>query len=107
MTLYVRQQKRHRCKEQTVGLCGRRQLWDDLREQHCNMYITICEIDHQSKFNAWNRALKAGALGQPEGWDGEGGWRRVQDGAHMYIHDWFMSIYGKNHYNIVKKLASN
>ena len=24
MTLYVRQQKRHRCKEQTFGLCGRR-----------------------------------------------------------------------------------
>ena len=24
MTPYVRQQKRHRCKEQTVGLCGRR-----------------------------------------------------------------------------------
>ena len=24
MTLYARQQKRHRCKEQTVGLCGRR-----------------------------------------------------------------------------------
>ena len=23
MTLYVRQQKRHRCKEQTLGLCGR------------------------------------------------------------------------------------
>ena len=34
MTLYVRQQKRHRCKEQTIGLCGRRQGWDDLREQH-------------------------------------------------------------------------
>ena len=32
MTLYVRQQKRHRCKEQTLGLCGRRQGWDDLRE---------------------------------------------------------------------------
>ena len=32
MTLYVRQQKRHRCKEQTYGLCGRRQGWDDLRE---------------------------------------------------------------------------
>ena len=25
MTLYERQQKRHRCKEQTFGLCGRRQ----------------------------------------------------------------------------------
>ena len=24
MTLYARQQKRHRCKEQTLGLCGRR-----------------------------------------------------------------------------------
>ena len=32
MTLYVRQQKRHRCKEQTFGLCGRRRGWDDLRE---------------------------------------------------------------------------
>ena len=32
MTLYARQQKRHRCKEQTFGFCGRRQGWDDLRE---------------------------------------------------------------------------
>ena len=30
MTLYVRQQKRHRCKEQTFGLSGRRRGWDDL-----------------------------------------------------------------------------
>ena len=26
MTLYARQQKRHRCKEQNFGLCGRRRL---------------------------------------------------------------------------------
>ena len=32
MTLYTRQQKRHRCKEQTFGLCGKRWGWDDLRE---------------------------------------------------------------------------
>ena len=32
MTLYVRQKKRHRCIEQSFGLCGRRQGWDDLRE---------------------------------------------------------------------------
>ena len=38
----------------------------------------------------------------PEGWDGEGGGRGVQDGEHMYTHGWFMSLYGKNHYNIVK-----
>ena len=28
-----------------------------------NMYITIYEIDDQSKLDAWNRALKASALG--------------------------------------------
>ena len=37
----------------------------------------------------------------PEGWDGKGG-GGVQDGEHMYTHGWFMSMYGKNHYNIVK-----
>ena len=31
----------------------------------------------------------------PEGWYGEGGGRRVQDGEHMYIHGAFMSMYGK------------
>jgi len=77
MTLYVRQQKRHRCKEQTVGLCGRRRGWDDLREKHWNMYIIICEIDHQSRFDAWGRVLRAGALG----WSLEMGWgRRVRRG---------------------------
>ena len=38
-----------------------------LREQLWNMYITICETDDQCKFDAWNRALRAGALGQPWG----------------------------------------
>ena len=38
----------------------------------------------------------------PEGWDGEGAGRRVQDREYMYTHGWFMSMYGKNHYNIVK-----
>ena len=32
ITLYVRQQKRRRCIEQSFGLCGRRQGWDDLKE---------------------------------------------------------------------------
>ena len=67
------------------------------------MYIIICEIDHQSRFDAWDRVLRAGALDDPEGWDGEGG-RGVQDGEHMYTHGWFMSMYGKNHHNIVISL---
>ena len=32
----------------------------------------------------------------PEGWDGEGGGRRVQDGEHMYTCGGFKSMYGKN-----------
>ena len=31
----------------------------------------------------------------PEGWDGEGGERGVQDREHMYTHGGFMSVYGK------------
>ena len=44
------------------------------------MYITICKIDDQCKFNAWNRGLKASILGQPGWmqwggkWEGISGW---------------------------------
>ena len=38
----------------------------------------------------------------PEEWYGEEGGRGVQDREHMYTHGGFMSMYGKNHYNIVK-----
>ena len=31
ITLYTRQQKRHRYTEQSFGLCGRGRGWDDLR----------------------------------------------------------------------------
>ena len=31
----------------------------------------------------------------PEGWDGEGDGRRVQDGEHMYTRGGFMVMYGK------------
>ena len=33
-TLYARQQKGHRCIEQSFGLCGRGRGWDDLGEWH-------------------------------------------------------------------------
>ena len=56
-----------------------------------NMYITICEIDDQSKFDAWIRAIKASALGQPWGmgwrgrWVGGSGW-----GTH--VHPWLIHV---------------
>ena len=63
ITLYARQQKRHRCIEQSFGLCGRGRGWDDLGEWHLNMYNTICETNRQSRFDASYRILGAGALG--------------------------------------------
>ena len=43
-----------------------------------------------------------------EEWNGEVGGKGVRGGGgHMYTRGWFMSMYGKNHHNIVKYLASN
>ena len=83
ITLYARQKKRHRCIEQTFQLHGRRRGWDDLREQHRNMYIIICETDHQPRLDAWDKCLGLVHWDDPEGWDGEWGGREVQHGEHM------------------------
>ena len=67
ITLCTRQQKRHWCIEQSYGLCGRGRGWEDLGEWHWNMYIIIYETNRQSRFDAWDRMLRAGALGWPRG----------------------------------------
>ena len=67
ITLHVRQQKRHRCIEQSFVLCGRGWGWDDLGEWHWNMYNITCEMNHQSS---------AGALGWPRGMVRGGRWER-------------------------------
>ena len=52
LTLYAKQKKRHRCTEQTFGLCGRRRGWVVLREQHRNMYIIKGETDDQPRLDS-------------------------------------------------------
>ena len=66
-------------------------------------------------YHVWNRSpvqvrcMRQGARGwcSPgmrdalEGWDGEGGGKEGKDGEHMYTHGWFMSMYSKNHHNII------
>ena len=42
----------------------------------------------------WASAL-APSRGDPEGWNGEGGGRRAQDGEHMYTCGGFILIFGK------------
>ena len=85
ITLYVRQQKRHRCIEQSFGLCGRGQGWGDLGEWLWNIYIIICKTNRHSRFDAWDRVLGAGALGWPRGmvW---GGRREGVSGWGTHVH---------------------
>ena len=72
ITLYATQQKRHRCIEQSFGLCGRGRGWDDLGEWYWNMYNIIYETNRQPRFDAQYWMLGAGALGWPRGMVREG-----------------------------------
>ena len=102
ITLYMRQQKRHWCIEQSFGLCGRGRVWDDLGEWHLNMYNIIYETSLQSRFDARYWMLGAGAMGWPRGmvWGGRrekgSGW-----GTHVYLW-WIHFDIWQNQYNIVK-----
>ena len=52
-------------------------------------------MNRQSRLDAWYRVLGMVHWEDPEGWDGEGGGRGVQDGEHMYTHGGLMSVCGK------------
>ena len=94
--------------ENSYGLSIRRRGWDELREDHGNIYITMCEIDSQWEFALWCRKLKPSALWQPRGVGWGGRWEGGSRGRrHMYTCGWFMLMYGRNQHNIVKQLSSN
>ena len=102
ISLYARQQKRHRCIEQSSGLCGRGRGRDSLGEWHWNMYIIIYETNCQSRFDAWYRMLGAGALGWPRGMVWGGRWEGVS-GLGTRVHPWRIHVdVWQNQYNIVK-----
>ena len=58
MTLYARQKKRHRYKEQTFGLCGRGRGWDDLGE--C---IETCILSYMKRVASPGSMQDTGCLG--------------------------------------------
>ena len=69
--------------------------------------IETCILPYMKKIASPGSMHETGRSGlvhgdDPVGWVGVGGGRAVQDGEHMYTHGWFMSMYGKKHYNIVK-----
>ena len=94
ITLYARQQKRHRYIEESLDSVGEGKggmIWENSIET----YNIICETDRQSRFNARDRVLGAGALGWPRGMGWGGRWGGIQDGEHVYTHGGFMWMYGE------------
>ena len=61
--------------------------------------IEICIIPYMKQVASPGSTHDTGCLlvhwDDPEGWYGEGGGRRVQDGEHMYTCGRFILIYGK------------
>ena len=92
-TVYARQQKRHRCIEQSFGLCGGGgMIWES--------GIKTCIISYKKRIASPSLMQDTGSLGlvhwdDPEGWYGEGGGRGVQDGEHVYTRGRCMLMYGK------------
>ena len=90
--LYARQQKRHRYIEHSFGLCGWGMIWEN--------GVETCILSYVKQIASPGSMQDTGCSGlvhwdDPEGWEGEGGGRGVQDGQHMYTHGGFMSMYGK------------
>ena len=62
--------------------------------------IETCIISYMKQITSPGSMQDTGCLGlvhwdDPEGWYGEGGGRRVQDGEHMYTCGGFILIFGK------------
>ena len=76
----------------SVGECEGGMIWEN--------GIETCKISYVKQIASPGLMHDTGCSGlvhwdDPEGWDGEGGGRGLQDGEHMYTHGRFMSMYGK------------
>ena len=59
------------------------------------MYNIVCEMNRQTRFNAWYKMVGVVHWDDPEGWYVEGSGKGVQDGEHVYTHGGFMLMCGK------------
>ena len=55
------------------------------------MYIIICETDGQSRFDAWDRVLRAGALGWSKGMGWGGRWEEGS-GWGTHVRPWLIHV---------------
>ena len=98
-TLYARQQKRHRCIEQSFGLCVGGMIWEN--------GIKTCIISYKKQIASSGLIQDTGSLrlvhwDDPEEWYGEGG-GRGGSGWGTRVHRWRMHVdVWQNQYNIVQ-----
>ena len=86
-----------------LGTCSLQVQEARLKSAYMGLWDFSKKFSHyQPRLDAWDKCSGLVHWEDPERWDGEGGGRGDRDGEHMYIHGWFMSMYGKNHYNTVK-----
>ena len=99
VTLYARQQKRHRYIEQSFGLCGRGMIWEN--------GIETCIISYKKQIASPGLTQDTGCLGlvhwdDPEGWYGGGRWEGGS-GLGARVHPWRIHVdVWQNQYYIVK-----
>ena len=95
MTLCTRQQKDSDVKNRLLDFVGEGEggmIWEN--------GIETCILSYVKQITSPGSMHETGCLGlvhwdDPEGWDGEGNGREVQDGEHVYTHGGFMLMYGK------------
>ena len=95
ITLYARQQKSHRCIEQSLDSMGEGEDGMILENG-----IETCILSYVKRIASPGLMHDTGRSGlvhwdDLEGRYGEGGRRVVQDGEHMYTRGRFRSVYGK------------
>ena len=100
MTLYARQQKRHRCVEWTFGLRGG-MIWEN--------GIETCILSCKKRITSLCPMQDTACLGlvyrdDPERCYGEGGRRGVHVWERMYTCGGFMPIYGKTNTVLQSKI---
>ena len=100
ITLYARQQKRHRCIEQSFGLCGRGRGWENGIETCILSYVKRIinpGLMHETGFRDWCTGMtQRDVMGREVG----GGC----SGLGPYLHPWQIHVnVCQNQYNIVKK----
>ena len=88
ITLYAKQKKRHRCTEQTFGLCGRRRGWGVSKEQHV-YYLGWNRSPAQ--VGCMRQVLGPGALGRPRGIRWRGRWERGS-GWGIHVTPWLIHV---------------